>query len=105
MPTGRPAGLSIDAFVKLMAEMGVEAVPLPDSEQETVDAEATQAGSDRRVAWGRRLRKKGVDVDVPCGQFGVRAARMPRLGLWFEMFALSSVGLIHVPRYPPPAAD
>ncbi len=57
MPTGRPAGLSIDAFVKLMAEMGVEAVPLPDSEQETVDAEATQAGSDRRVAWGRRLRK------------------------------------------------
>ncbi len=44
MSTARPAGLNVDAFIELMAELGVEAVPLPDSEQETADAEAPQAG-------------------------------------------------------------
>lgn len=44
MSTGRPAGLNVDAFVALMAEMGVEAVPLPDSESENQAAEAAPAG-------------------------------------------------------------
>lgn len=40
MPTGRPAGSNVDAFVALMDEMGVEAVPLPDSETANLDYEA-----------------------------------------------------------------
>ncbi len=44
MPTGRTAGLNVEAFVALMAEMGVEAVPLPDSEPENQDDEALPAG-------------------------------------------------------------
>lgn len=41
MPTGRTAGLNVEAFVALMAELGVEAVPLPlpDSEPEAQDDE------------------------------------------------------------------
>jgi len=37
MPAGRPEGLSIDAFIALMAEMGVEAVLLPEGEPEVQD--------------------------------------------------------------------
>lgn len=44
MPTGRPAGLNVDAFVALMDEMGVEAVPLPDSEPADQDEEALPTG-------------------------------------------------------------
>lgn len=44
MPTARPAGLNLEAFVALMAEMGVEAVRLPDSEPENQNDEALPAG-------------------------------------------------------------
>jgi len=44
MSTGKPTGLNVEAFVALMAEMGVEAVPLPDSEPETPADEALPAG-------------------------------------------------------------
>jgi len=44
MSTGRPAGLNVEAFVALMAEMGVEAVPLPDSESVPPDVEGLPAG-------------------------------------------------------------
>ena len=37
MPTRRPSGLNVDAFIALMAEMGVEAVPLPDGEPGVLD--------------------------------------------------------------------
>jgi hypothetical protein len=36
--------LNVDAFVALMDEMGVEAVPLPDSEPSNQDEETPRAG-------------------------------------------------------------
>jgi hypothetical protein len=40
---GRTAGSNVEAFVALMAELGVEAVPLPDSEAEAQDDEPLPA--------------------------------------------------------------
>ena len=43
MPTGTRKKLNVDAFVALMAEMGVEAVPLLGSEPKGQDEEGARA--------------------------------------------------------------
>jgi hypothetical protein len=43
MRTGTRKELNVDAFVALMAEMGVEAVPLPGSEPKGQDEESARA--------------------------------------------------------------
>lgn len=43
MPKGTRKELNVDAFVALMAEMGVEAVPLPGREPNDHDEEGARA--------------------------------------------------------------